>query len=100
MTIQSEWEKAVYEGANHHTLNRLRYHSLQATIARAARLAVEFESAWKQRIEERRAAPHIHFDKCLTLEEYARLYVLNISTWESFVFWRDVRPRPKNNGRS
>lgn len=59
----------------------------------------EFEKAFEQReiqfaliVKKRQTGKSIG-GRALTLEEYGRLWVINLGSWLAFTFWRDVRAK-------
>ena len=97
---KTEWEMAVKAGAHEQTMNRLQYHSRKASEEKRARLGIEFESAWLQRIENARVAwekekrtAEEEFSRMLTLEELGRLYMLNLGSRASISFWQEIKVR-------
>jgi hypothetical protein len=94
--MPTPWGKMVIEGASFQTMRRLRKQSMIAAHRKHEERVKEFEAAWIQRqqqVHERMKNTFKDYAQVLTLEEYARLYVLNLGTWLAFTFWRDVRRR-------
>jgi|SRR6267142_637735 len=88
------------------TSKRLAYAQELATKEKRERMQREFSKAAQQReiewvqhvtaLREKIKLPK-EYDKHLSLEQEARLYVLNLGTWQAFQFWRNVKARTKSS---